>query len=184
MNSQSGPEDSESDALLTEETSTGDVPLTIDEIFEILKNSRRRLVLEHLEKADNPVKLNDLADQVTAIENDTDVSSITSAERKRVYVGLYQFHLPKMADMGVIEYDKDRGDVALTERGEKLYQRHEQEGSSDRPWHLAYLCIAGGGVIAVIVSAITLNPVVGTALLSVQTTLLGAMAIAHARDNH
>lgn len=182
MDSGSGTEDAEVGNLPTEQASRQEAPLTIDEIFEILKNNRRRLVLEYLADDDGLVKLTDLADHVTAIENDTDISSITSEERKRVYVGLYQFHLPKMADMGVVEYDKDRGDVALTERGKKLYQRHEQESATERPWHLAYLGIAGGGVLAVTASVLAWDPAIGIALLAFQTILLGITALAHARQ--
>jgi len=83
--------------------------LGFDQIFDILKNQRRRHVLRYLEEADDEVRLGELADQIAAWENDKDVSQITSQERKRVYVGLYQCHLPKMDDMGVVDFNKPRG---------------------------------------------------------------------------
>jgi len=155
-------------------------PLSIDETFEILKNNRRRLVLEYLHENEETVKLNTLADRVTATENDTDVSSITSAERKRVYVGLYQFHLPKMADMGVIDYDQDRGDVALTERGRQLYREHDDRETPDRQWHLAYLGVAGGGLLAVAASLWFYTAPFAIALLALESLLVGAIATAQA----
>lgn len=81
----------------------------IDEIFEILKNQRRRWVLRYLEAVDGDVRLSDLAEEIAAYENEKDVSQITSQERKRVYVGLYQAHLPKMDDMNIISFNKPRG---------------------------------------------------------------------------
>ncbi|MEF8813703.1 MAG: hypothetical protein V5A55_07780 [Halovenus sp.] len=154
--------------------------LSVDETFEVLKNNRRRLVLEYLHEAGGTVELSEIADHVTATENDTDVSSITSAERKRVYVGLYQFHLPKMADMGVIDYNRDRGEVTLTERGEKLYQEYERRQAPARRWYLAYLGIAGGGILAVGVSLWLYTAPVAIALLAFQTVILGCVALAQA----
>ena len=83
--------------------------LEFDQIFDILKNQRRRHVLRYLEGADGEVRLGELADQIAAWENGKTVSQITSQERKRVYVGLYQCHLPKMDDMDVVEFNKPRG---------------------------------------------------------------------------
>ncbi|PSP49506.1 hypothetical protein BRC67_10995 [Halobacteriales archaeon QH_3_68_24] len=80
-----------------EEETAAELPL--DQVFEILKNKRRRTVLRYLKGRDGPVALGDLAEEVAAVENDTPVAQVTSRERKCAYVGLYQCHLPKMDDM-------------------------------------------------------------------------------------
>ena len=85
-----------------------------DVIFDILKNERRRRTLEFL-REEPTTTLSDLAEHVAALENDKSVRELTSSERKRVYVGLYQCHLPKMADAGVIDHDRSRGTVELRE---------------------------------------------------------------------
>lgn len=149
-----------------------DAPLALDERFEILKNERRRIVLRYLTEVEETVKLNELADQVTAIENDTDPDAITSEERKRVYVGLYQFHLPKMADIGVIEYDQDRGDIELTEVGANLYQEYGSESELRWDWQRVCLVLGVLGVCGVVGSVIVQAWLFGTALLAVQTALL------------
>ncbi len=51
------------------------------------------------------MELGDVAEQVAAWENDKSVETITSDERKRVYTSLQQTHLPKMADVGIVEFD-------------------------------------------------------------------------------
>lgn len=89
-------------------------PLPLDEMFDLLQNQRRRYVLEFLEAADGEVTLSDLAEQIAAWENDKPQRAITSGERKRVYVGLYQGHLPKMDGLGAVSFNKPRG---LIERG-------------------------------------------------------------------
>lgn len=145
--------------------------LSLDERFEILKNERRRLVLQLLKEWGETSKLNHLADRVTAIENETEVDAITSEQRKRVYVALYQFHLPKMEKMDVIEYDQDRGDVALAEAGERLYREYSAE---DDEWsgRRAFLGVGFVGVGGVITSLLFQSWVVSAGLLTVQTLLL------------
>lgn len=102
------------------ETSTGGTDeqspasrLPRDEIFEILRASRRREVLLYLDAHGGEATIGTLAEHVAARENDVDRSDLTTSQRKRVYVGLYQMHLPKMDGIGVIEWDKDRGTVRL-----------------------------------------------------------------------
>ncbi|WP_336001155.1 DUF7344 domain-containing protein [Halorientalis halophila] len=97
--------------------------LSADDAFEVLRNGRRRRVLAYLydvgDEGDD-VTLGELAEHVAALEADTTVSDITSNERKRVYVGLYQSHLPKMDSVGVLEYDEQVKTVSLTRRGWEL----------------------------------------------------------------
>lgn len=154
--------------------------LSMDETFELLKNNRRRLVLEYLMRHDGEAKLDDIADHVTAIENDTEVSAITSEERKRVYVGLYQFHLPKMADMGVIDYEQSRGNVVLTDRGRQLHHEHERHSGAERRWYLAYLGVAGAGIVGVIVSVLLSSTAVAVAWLAGQSVAVALLALANA----
>lgn len=89
-----------------------DAPPSKDAIFGILENERRRHVLEFLRTTPSTT-LSDLAEHVASVENDKPVRDLTSNERKRVYVSLYQSHLQKMADAGVIAYDRSRGAVEL-----------------------------------------------------------------------
>lgn len=170
--------ESNSGEQVTTEQSDDSQSLSLDERFEILKNERRRIVLRYLEDADETIKLRELADQVTAIENDTDVEAITSEERKRVYVGLYQFHLPKMAKMGIIEYDQDRGDITLTEVGKDLSQE-SGSGDSGRQWQRAYLAVAMLGVIGVVITVLAQSWLVSTGVLAVGTLLLLGLTLSH-----
>lgn len=98
-------------AVNTYDVDGSDVPM--DTIFEVLKNDRRRMVLECLKRKGGSATLSDLAEEIAAMENGKDVSQIRSQERKRVYVGLYQCHLPKMDESEVINFDSDRGTVEV-----------------------------------------------------------------------
>lgn len=105
---QSGESETNIGADSTAEDSS---PVQVGQVFEILKNDRRRAVLRYMRDVEEEVRLGELAERIAAWECDKDVSQITSSERKRVYVGLYQSHLPKMADVGAISYNKPRGKI-------------------------------------------------------------------------
>ena len=115
--------------------------LSQDVVFDLLSSPRRRFVLYYLNQVDEEVEIGELADEVAAWENETDVDDLTSQQRKRVYVSLYQTHVPKMEDAGIIEYDSDRGTVALADQAEDIsaYLSREEES---RPWQRYYLALA------------------------------------------
>lgn len=87
--------------------------LPLDVIFDVLANERRRMVLHRLQVGDGSTTLSDLAEYIAAVENDKPERALTSSERKRVYICLYQSHLPKLDDAGVIDFDGDRKTVEV-----------------------------------------------------------------------
>jgi DNA-binding transcriptional ArsR family regulator len=93
--------------------SNGDTALSLDELFDILRNARRRHVVELLDEYGGEAEFRELTDAVARRETGAPVSY---EERKRVYVSLRQSHLPRLADAGVVEYDRDRGTVRATPR--------------------------------------------------------------------
>lgn len=101
-----------------EKTETEEPPVDIGMIFDTLRNRRRRDVLRYLWNVEL-VTIGELAEHIAARECDKDVGQVKSKERKRVYVGLYQCHLPKLADVTAITYDQARGDI---ERGPQFDQ--------------------------------------------------------------
>jgi hypothetical protein len=104
--------------------------LSKDELFHLLQNQRRRRVLLYLQDTDSQVSMRDVAEQVAAWENDTTVEALSSDERQRVYIALYQSHLPKLDDAGVLSYDQQRGNVARTQIADQLDSYLNVESSS------------------------------------------------------
>ena len=94
--------------------------LSKDEVFEVLSNARRREVIRYLVNQEGEATASEIAEHIAALENDKPVSQLSSSERKRVYVALYQNHLPKMDTVGVIDYNNNRGLVRLSEIAEQL----------------------------------------------------------------
>lgn len=94
--------------------------LTRDQIFHLLQNERRRLALTYLSEREGEVEMRAIAEQVAAWEHDTTVAALDSDQRQRVYIPLYQNHLPKLDEEGVIEYNKSRGIVERTPLADQL----------------------------------------------------------------
>ena len=154
---------------------------SLDLIFGILKNGRRRRVLKYLRDADGEVTLSDLAEHIAAIENDTTPKQLTSSQRKRVYVGLYQCHLPKMDDAGVVDYNQARGLIEPTDRMVHFeeYLDVEDEETS-RGWYRYYAGISVVGMIPVVAAlALGLASSVVTGLVVTALGGIGCLAAYH-----
>jgi hypothetical protein len=155
--------------------------LPTDAVFTLLKNERRRRVLEHLDGAEGPVGLGRLAEEIAAEENDVTVAMIGSAARKRVYVALYQCHLPKMADMGVVDYDRRGGRVELTDEAEQVLEMARREPDVDRPWHKYYGGVGAGATVLFVANYLALLPVhlAANAVSAFVVASLVALSTAH-----
>lgn len=137
---------------------TDDQELSQDVIFDVLSSSRRRYVLYYLSQRDEPVELPSLAEEVAAWETETSVDELSSQERKRVYVSLYQTHIPKLEEVGLVDYDQDSGEVSLTERSGQI-QSFLREPAS-REGGLASAVVAVAASLAVLVGGLLLVPAV------------------------
>lgn len=82
--------------------------LNVSETLELLVPERRQTVLEVLHASpQRPIPVSTLADHVACDEYDCDVETLTTEQRKRVYIALYQSHLPTLAQANVVSYDAD-----------------------------------------------------------------------------
>lgn len=113
--------------------------LTSETAYAVLSDKRRRYAIHYLKQAENPVTVRELAEQVAAWENEKPLDEITSQERKRVYIALYQSHLPTLDKQGIVDYDSDRGVVSLTEAmaARTIYLEVVPKGNI--PWSLFYV---------------------------------------------
>lgn len=173
------PADVEEDDIetesLPEEAQPSDNPseeeLPLDQVFGILKNQRRRYVLKFLKDSDEEeVSLSDVAEQIAAWENDKEVRQISSKERKRVYVGLYQCHLPKMDGMGIVAFNKPRGRIGLGENSEPLFKYIDTDDEPEEPrWHVYSVALSLAGAVmlgaALLFGSLTALPVVNAAVV-------------------
>ena len=78
--------------------------LPLDLAFEALANERRRTLIVELFDATNEIPVEELVAKLAGPE----------ADEREIAVSLYHVHLPKLDDMGVIDWDDDRGCVETT----------------------------------------------------------------------
>lgn len=139
----------------TTEPESGSTELTKGEIFDVLRNQRRRFVLQYLKYAEGPVELGELATQVAAWEYETTTDDVSSEQRKRVYTTLQQTHLEKMDEAGIVEYDADAGLIRATEQTDDLNVYLEIVPGREFAWREFYLAL--GGVSCALVVAVWLG---------------------------
>jgi DNA-binding transcriptional ArsR family regulator len=157
--------------------------LSEDEIFEVLSNRRRRYTLHALHQHnDNRAALSTVSREVAACETDKRVPEVDGQERKRVYTSLQQFHLPKMEEKGVVEFDDNEGVIELGDAAEDLDIYLEVTEGRDPPWSVYYLGLAGICAALVVLSQAGVAPlasVPNSAWIAFVLTTLTAFALTH-----
>lgn len=86
--------------------------LSIDTVFEALRNPGRRYVLTYLVQTEGYVTVTELVDYV--VEN-MDTSMTEQGFRENVLVELREDHLPELVESGLITYNIERQIVSSTE---------------------------------------------------------------------
>lgn len=89
----------------------------LDRLYRSLASTRRRLLLSHLTtRSGEPVSVEELVDVV--VEREQPDPGLAS-HRERVVTDIHHVHLPRLADVGVIDYDPVDGTV-LYEASERV----------------------------------------------------------------
>ena len=156
----------------------------LDRTFSLLGNRRRRLVLSYLREHESTTQ-SDLAKHVAALENDVPESAVTSAQRKRVYVALYQSHLPKLDDFDAVSFDPDRGTVERAPRTEELLRyldRFEASSTSPSSWddirYPAGTLLLAAALVTVFLGRLDALPVDFLLGLAVLLSVVGMIVVA------
>lgn len=170
--------------LTRDDSETRSDELTRDEIFTVLSNRRRRWVLHFLkQREDQRIDLRTLVDTISAWEYDTTPEELPWKKRKRIYTALRQSHLPKLAEAGVIEYDRNRGEVALTDDARRVRMYLEYVPENDIPWSQCYLGLSGVGAAITGLAWASVYPFAdlsGLILATILAAMFAVTAVAHA----
>ena len=173
-----------SDAGISATTDTrrcGDGP-TEGEVFDVLANRRRRFALHALGRERGTLTLGELAEQIAAWENGTDVSAVSSSGRKRVYTALQQSHLPRMDEAGMIEFDKRAGTVGVTDATEDIDVYLDVVRGREIPWSAYYVGLSGLSaaiLLALWVGAPPLSWFPSTVWLTFVVLIFAVSSVAH-----
>jgi uncharacterized protein YqfB (UPF0267 family) len=139
-------------AVTGQSADSSDPGLSDSDVFDVLRNSRRRAALTYLLDAEEPVTLRDLTKRVAAEEYDVDVDAVSADQHKRVYTGLYQCHLPRLDDFEVIDFDREEKTVRT---GDTVSQVAPYLDDGGRPH------VHAGPVVAVLVAMVVIPGVLG-----------------------
>lgn len=151
---------------------------TEDDVYELLSNRRRRLLLHYLAENEGRAGIEDVTGYIASVEKDRPVEEIPEDARRSVYISLYQVHLPKLADYGVVTYDLDEGAVYLEDPAEELL-RHLLSGGRPEPSTelKAILAIAAVGLALSLAAAAGVLPGVGALIGALVSLAVGAIAL-------
>jgi hypothetical protein len=83
------------------------------EIHQILSNPRRRAVIEQLGTTPGAIRVRDLSESIAAAE--TAQHPAPTRVRESVYTSLHQTHLPKLQELGIVYYDRERSEIVPLE---------------------------------------------------------------------
>ena len=153
------------------------------EAFDVLSARRRRHVLHYLLQRGSTVDLRDLSERLAAWENGVREEAVTYKQRMRVYTALRQTHLPKMDEAGIVEFDKDRSTVSLTDQGTDLEVYLDVVPHDDIPWSRYYLglsALSAGFLLLVGLGVFPFGLLSGLQAAAVSTVLFAASSVGHA----
>lgn len=159
--------------------SASDQRLDPNETFDILSSARRRYVISILHRRGEPIELTELAEEIAALEGDVTVDDLGKQQRKRVYVSLYQTHVPKLADAGIVTYDSDAGTVALA-RGSREVDAYLTQRSGTGRWGTYYLSFSVfvGGLLALVIADVGVFAQIPAAVVAAITVVgFGSLAL-------
>lgn len=87
-----------------------------DEVFEALAHDRRRHAFYVIRDAAARISLTDLAIAVARRTSDETEQGVDCEKVEQIRRTLYHWHVPKLAEAGLAEYDTDQNMVEPTER--------------------------------------------------------------------
>ena len=152
--------------------------LPAEQVYSILANERRRRALEQLGSVGGVVTVHELSELVAGRE--TGESPPPKRCRESVYTSLVQTHLPKLADAGVITYDRESQTIELSRRARDVRLYTEILAPGGATWSELYRALAMVSLL-VVLAALLEAPLVSAVDPVLWTSLaLGAFAVASA----
>jgi len=86
-----------------------------------------------------------------------------------------------MADMGIVQFNQNRGIVSLGENASQLYEYLDNQSPKTRAWHEYYLGLSGVGAVLFAVSLFA-GSAVSLAALGVLCLAVGGCSAVHAME--
>lgn len=136
-----------------------DGEFTQAELFDVFSNARRRRTVQFLKQRHGSCDLSSLVEQVAAWENETDPETVTRTQRRRVYISLYQTHLPMLEDHGIVDWDSENHAIELLPNEETFEPYIGRRLEEQRQWDVVYASVTAAGVAALVVTWLSVGPI-------------------------
>lgn len=150
------------------------------QIHDVLRNDRRRLVLERLQNGDTEETVRDLSEYIASVE--TGESPAPRNIRQSVYVSLHQTHLPKLDSLGIVTYDSDAKKVKLAGNAGEVTVYLEvvpKYGLSWGEYYFGLSLLALAVLVASWVGVPVIAGIAGEAIAAVFFLLIAGSAVFH-----
>lgn len=128
------------------------------ELFDVFSNARRRMAVRYLTGRNGTCDLTPLVEQVAAWENGVAPEEVTRAQRRRVYISLYQTHLPMLEDHGIIDWNPEDHRIELRQDARR-FEPYLETHPDDDSWHRPYAVLGIAGVVVLGLSTLSVGPV-------------------------
>ncbi|WP_265107842.1 DUF7344 domain-containing protein [Halosolutus halophilus] len=160
-----------------------DSELTQAELFDVFSNARRRRTVQYLKRNGGSCDLAPLVEQVAAWENETAPEDVTRTQRRRVYISLYQTHLPMLEDHAIVDWNPDDHTIDLLPSEELFEPYLDRRLEDQRSWHRIYASVTTLGVVGLAVSWLSIGPI-STAIAPVVALVLCVVVLGVALAQH
>lgn len=84
-------------------------------VFDLLADEHRRHAIAYLATCEESVPISELAAEVATRIADRPQTAISTQRTRSIAIDLHHKHVPKLAEAGVVEYDRECGLVNLAE---------------------------------------------------------------------
>ncbi len=82
-----------------------------DEWLDALANERRLILVKTLRSVETPIEKATVARHVAATETDRSFDAVGDEVVRTVLIALHHHHLPRLADLGIIDYSERTGTI-------------------------------------------------------------------------
>lgn len=90
-------------------------PLSVDNLFDALADRRRRKLLYSLRDHDGSLTFTDAAEELALVHCDSTKYDYPDEEIEQICASLHHDHVPKLEEQGLVDYDRERDQIELTE---------------------------------------------------------------------
>ncbi|WP_418279929.1 DUF7344 domain-containing protein [Halorubrum sp. DTA98] len=87
---------------------------SLDEVFSLFSEERRRYVLYYLEQVDGKVSIDELVKQIHEWETQSSHDSVPPDEYEDIIISLEHNHLPKIEDATHIEFQRENQQICIS----------------------------------------------------------------------